>query len=46
MERVINTIGLGVIASKYTIVLLFAGITFSTGVFAAELLCTGVDASE
>jgi hypothetical protein len=46
MDKIINTLGLCIIASKYAIVLLMAGITLSTGVVAAELLCTGVENSE
>ncbi len=47
MEKIINTIGLCIIASKYAIVLLMAGITFSTGVLATELiLCSGLENSE
>ncbi|MGR5095912.1 hypothetical protein ACPV5O_18810 [Vibrio maritimus] len=47
MERIINTLGLCIIASKYAIVLLMAGITFSSGAFAAELLlCTGMENSD
>ncbi|EDL54617.1 MULTISPECIES: hypothetical protein [Vibrio] len=47
MEKIINTIGLCIIASKYAIVLLVAGITFSTGALATELLlCTGLESSE
>lgn len=46
MEKIINTLGLCILASKYAAVLLVAGITLSTGVLAAELLCTGVENSE
>jgi hypothetical protein len=46
MDKIINTLGLCIIASKYAIVLLMAGITFSTGVVAAELLYTGMENSE
>lgn len=46
MDKIINTLDLYIIASKYAIVLLMAGITFSTGVVAAELLYTGMESSE
>ncbi|MBY6195672.1 hypothetical protein [Vibrio hangzhouensis] len=46
MEKIINAIGLGIIASKYAIVLLMAGITVSTGAIAMELMCTGLENSD
>ena len=46
MEKIINTLGLCILASKYVAVLLVAGITVSTGAFAAELLYTGLENTE
>ncbi|MGF1747859.1 MULTISPECIES: hypothetical protein [Vibrio] len=46
MEKIINTLGLCILASKYVAVLLVAGITVSTGALAADLLCIGLENSE
>jgi hypothetical protein len=46
MEKVINALGLLIIACKYAAVLLVAGITISTGAIAADMLLIGMEASE
>ncbi|MCW8344540.1 hypothetical protein MD535_00670 [Vibrio sp. ZSDZ65] len=46
MEKIINTLGLCILASKYMAVLLVAAITVSTGAFAAEFLYTGLESTD
>ncbi|MDN3682823.1 hypothetical protein QWZ04_21185 [Vibrio tapetis subsp. quintayensis] len=47
MDKAINALGMAIIASKYAGVLLFAGLTLSTGTIAAEaLLFTGSEGNE
>jgi|GEM_PF-3095199 len=47
MEKAINTLGMAIIASKYVGVLLFAGMTISTGTIAAEaLVLTGTEGND
>ncbi|MGR5222460.1 hypothetical protein ACPV4B_19745 [Vibrio parahaemolyticus] len=41
MDRMINTIGYCMIAGKYSLTLLLAGLTASTGVMATEFLFYG-----
>ncbi|MDN3697376.1 MULTISPECIES: hypothetical protein [Vibrio] len=38
MEKAINALGIAIIASKYAGVILFAGLTLSTGALAADAL--------
>ncbi|MCJ2376116.1 hypothetical protein LNL84_04640 [Vibrio sp. ZSDZ34] len=46
MEKVINTLGLLIIACKYAAVLLVAGIAISTGAVAADMLLIGMEGTE
>jgi hypothetical protein len=47
MDKLINTIGLAIVAAKYTSVLLLAGLTLSTGVMAAEaFVLLGTESTE
>lgn len=36
MEKIINTLGLAIIASKYAVVILLTGLTLTTGAIASE----------
>lgn len=47
MNKVINMIGMSIIAAKYAIFALLAGITFYTGISTAEtMLLVGIDGNE
>ncbi|MDG3086342.1 hypothetical protein P7F88_09570 [Vibrio hannami] len=47
MNKVINMIGMSIIAAKYAIFALLAGVTFYTGISTAEtMLLVGIDGNE
>ncbi|MDB1123518.1 hypothetical protein [Vibrio algarum] len=47
MNNMINTLGLAIIASKYAVVLLLAGLSISTGTIASEgLMLMNVGSNE
>ena len=47
MGKIINVLGMAIIASKYAAVLLIAGVTVSTGALAGEfMMLTGLESNE
>lgn len=46
MERAINTLGMAIIAGKYTLMLLLAGLTISSGNVADGLLLAGIESND
>lgn len=46
MNQIVNTLGYGILLSKYAVVVLIAGITASTGAMAGDLMLVGLETTE
>ncbi|GAL20138.1 hypothetical protein JCM19235_4338 [Vibrio maritimus] len=46
MNRIVTTLGYGILLSKYAVVVLIAGITASTGGMAGDLMLVGLETTE